>query len=119
MINGLAGVLSDSIGRRNTILLFSGIHVLFSFLTSISQTYLMYIGVRFFVGGCIHSVWAALYVIAVETVCEPMRTSTGAVFSIGLYELYLFYIRKVDVYSMLTSVKLILFPSNLSCIHAI
>ena len=106
MINGLGGVLSDSIGRRNTILLFSIIHVLFSFLTSISQTYLMYIGVRFFVGGCIHTVWAALFIIAIETVCEPMRTSTGAVFSLGLYELYLFYIRKVDVYSMLTSVTL-------------
>ena len=55
VINGLGGVLSDSIGRRKTILLFSAIHVLFSFLTSISQTYLMFVGVRFFVGGCIHS----------------------------------------------------------------
>jgi OCT family organic cation transporter-like MFS transporter 4/5 len=83
VFNGVGGILSDSIGRRKTILIFSLIHVLFSFLTSISQTYLMFVGVRFFVGGCIHSVWAATFIIAMETVSEPMRTSTGAVFSLG------------------------------------
>jgi len=83
VFNGAGGILSDSIGRRKTILIFSAIHVLFSFLTSISQSYLMFVGVRFFVGGCIHSVWAAMFIIAMETVCEPMRTSTGAVFSLG------------------------------------
>ena len=81
----MAGFLSDSIGRRKTILIFSLLHIIFSFLTSASQGYLMFVGVRFFVGGCIHSVWAALFIVAVEIVSESMRTSTGAIFSLGNY----------------------------------
>ena len=88
IINTLGGILSDSIGRRKTVLLFAALHLLFSILTSASQTYLMFVGVRFFVGGCIHTVWSAMFVIAVEIVSEPMRNITGAIFNLG-NELYI------------------------------
>ena len=84
VIHALSGIFSDVMGRRTIILICSAIHVVCSFVTSASQSYSMYIGVRFFVGGCIHSAWAGMFLISIETVCEPMRTSTGAVLNAGI-----------------------------------
>ncbi len=76
VINTMAGIMSGAIGRRKTILIFSACHVTSSFLTSISQSYLMFVSVRFFVGGCIHAVWSAMFVIGIEIVSAPMRNTT-------------------------------------------
>ena len=63
--------------------MFSACHIIFSFVTAASQSYLMFVIVRFFVGGCIHTVWSAMFVIAIEIVSEPMRNTTGAIFNLG------------------------------------
>ena len=83
IINTIGGMLSDSIGRRKTILIFSALHIFFSFLTSASQSYVMYLAARFFVGGCIHTVWASMFVATIEVVCEPMRNTSAAIFNVG------------------------------------
>ena len=83
IINTIGGILSDSIGRRKTILIFSVLHIFFSFLTSTSNSYIMFLSARFFVGGCIHTVWASMFVATIEIVCEPMRNTAGAIFNVG------------------------------------
>ena len=43
----------------------------------------MFLSARFFVGGCIHTVWASMFVATIEIVGEPMRNTTGAIFNVG------------------------------------
>lgn len=78
--------MSDSwIGRRKTILLFSIVHVASSLLTAFSNSYIMFVAVRIFVGGSIHTVWASVFVAAMETVSESKKTLVGGVLNLGTY----------------------------------
>lgn len=84
VINCLAGIASDKwLGRKKTVLVCSLVHILFSFLTAVSGSYEMFVGVRFFVGGTIHATWAAIFVLVVETVPENWRTVTGGFLNFG------------------------------------
>merc|ERR1712223_2288318 len=57
----LMGIFSDHYGRKKIIVLMSLIHITASFLTSFSNSFSMFVGIRFFVGGSIHAVWSAYF----------------------------------------------------------
>ena len=67
------GFISDNFGRRTIIITISALHILASFLTSFSTSSMMFVIVRFFVGGSIHAVWASFFVLMAEIVPENSR----------------------------------------------
>ena len=69
------GYVSDSFGRRTIIITLSTVHILSSFITSFSSNFPMFVIVRFFVGGSIHAVWSAFFVLMAEIVPEDSRYS--------------------------------------------
>ena len=69
------GYVSDSFGRRTIIITLSVVHILSSFITSFSSNFPMFVIVRFFVGGSIHAVWSAFFVLMAEIVPEDSRHS--------------------------------------------
>ena len=70
------GFISDNFGRRSIIITISALHILASFLTSFSTSFMMFVIVRFFVGGSIHAVWASFFVLMAEIVPENSRLYT-------------------------------------------
>lgn len=79
----IMGSLSDKFGRRTIIITLSSVHILSSFITAFSNHFLMFVGIRFFVGGSIHAVWAAFFVLMAEIVPENYRTMCGGVLNFG------------------------------------
>ena len=69
------GYVSDNFGRRTIIITLSAVHILSSFITSFSSNFPMFVIVRFFVGGSIHAVWSAFFVLMAEIVPEDSRHS--------------------------------------------
>ncbi len=48
IVNFFAGSLSDCFGRRRILLIFAAIHVIFSYLTTVANSYWFYLGVRYY-----------------------------------------------------------------------
>ena len=71
------GIFSDHYGRKKIIVLMSLIHITASFLTSFSNSFSMFVGIRFFVGGSIHAVWSAYFVLMAEIAPASKRTLCG------------------------------------------
>ena len=71
------GLISDRFGRKTIIIWMSLVHIAASFLTSFSTTYLMFVGTRFFVGGSIHAVWSAYFVLMLELIPASNRSFCG------------------------------------------
>ena len=71
------GLFSDHFGRKKIIVLMSLIHITASFLTSFSNSFSMFVGIRFFVGGSIHAVWSAYFVLMAEIAPASKRTLCG------------------------------------------
>ena len=70
------GFISDNFGRRTIIITISALHILASFSTSFSNSFMMFVMFRFFVGGSIHAVWASFFVLMAEIVPENSRLYT-------------------------------------------
>ena len=71
------GLISDRFGRKTIIIWMSLVHIAASFLTSFSTTYPMFVGTRFFVGGSIHAVWSAYFVLMLELIPASNRSFCG------------------------------------------
>ena len=71
------GLISDHFGRKTIIIWMSLVHIVASFLTSFSKTYSMFVGFRFFVGGSIHAVWSAYFVLMIELIPASNRSFCG------------------------------------------
>merc|ERR1719242_1155628 len=77
------GLFSDHFGRKKIIVLMSLIHITASFLTSFSNSFSMFVGIRFFVGGSIHAVWSAYFVLMAEIAPASKRSLCGGVLNFG------------------------------------
>ena len=77
------GFVSDNFGRRTIIITLSALHIISSFVTSFSSTFSMLVIIRFFVGGSIHAVWSAFFVLMAEIVPEDSRVLCGGVLNYG------------------------------------
>ena len=71
------GLISDRFGRKTIVIWMSLVHIGASFLTSFSTTYPMFVGTRFFVGGSIHAVWSAYFVLMLELIPASNRSFCG------------------------------------------
>lgn len=83
LFNILTGLVSDRFGRRTVILALTTLHITASFATAFASSYLMFVTVRFFVGGSIHGVWSAYFVLMAESVPESARPICGGVLNFG------------------------------------
>ena len=85
LFNAFGGFLSDRFGRRRMMLTCAAIHAVFSFLTAFTsdRSLLLFIAVRFFVGGSIHAAWGAFFVLTMETTINDRRGLTGGVLNFG------------------------------------
>ena len=83
----VGGYLSDRFGRRRSILVLSAVHIIASFATYLSHltnSYTVFLLTRFLVGGSIHMVWSAFFVLATEVSIENRRGYTGAIVGMGM-----------------------------------
>ena len=74
------GLFSDQFGRKKIIVLMSLVHIAASFLTSFSNSFSMFVGIRFFVGGSIHAVWSAYFVLMAEIAPASKRSLCGGIY---------------------------------------
>ena len=77
------GLFSDQFGRRTIIICLSSVHMIASFVTAFSSNYTMFVCVRFFVGGSIHAVWSAYFILMAELVPASARSICGGVLNFG------------------------------------
>ena len=71
------GIASDNLGRRTIIIALSCLHIVASFVTAFANTFSMFVGARFFVGGSIHAVWSSYFILMTEITPESARSITG------------------------------------------
>ena len=86
------GIFSDHYGRKKIIVLTSLIHITSSILTSFSNSFSMFVGIRFFVGGSIHAVWSAYFVLMAEIAPASKRTLCGGANTLLLLPRMIFFI---------------------------
>ena len=92
------GIFSDHYGRKKIIVLMSLIHITASFLTSFSNSFSMFVGIRFFVGGSIHAVWSAYFVLMAEIAPASKRTLCGGANTLLLLpRMIFFYIQQLFI----------------------
>ena len=79
----LTGVVSDYCGRRRLVLVVTLVHIVASFLASATYSYTVFLVARMVVGGSIHSIWAGLFIVVVETTPRHHRTFAAGVMNFG------------------------------------
>ena len=79
----IMGLFSDHFGRRTIIICLSSVHIIASFVTAFASNYTMFVLVRFFVGGSVHAVWSAYFILMAELVPSSGRSICGGVLNFG------------------------------------
>lgn len=77
------GIISDYCGRRKSVLVLTIIHIVASFLAAATHSYTVFLITRMVIGGSIHSIWACLFIIIVETTPKKERTFAAGVMNFG------------------------------------